>query len=75
MRNTPLIVMGVLLVAVGTLALFAGELLYRKRETVVEVGPLIVTADTQKSVPMPPIFGGIGMACGAVMIAVGARKK
>ncbi len=75
MRNTPLIVMGVLLVVLGTLALFSGELLYRQRETVVEVGPLIVTADTQKSVPLPPIFGGIGMACGAVMIAVGARKK
>ncbi|TXT22136.1 MAG: hypothetical protein FD138_3713 [Planctomycetota bacterium] len=75
MRNTPLIVMGVLVVVLGTLALFSSELLYRQRETVVEVGPLIVTADTQKSVLLPPIFGGIGMACGAVMVAVGARKK
>jgi len=75
MRNTPLIVMGVLFVVLGTAALLSGELTFGKRETVVEVGPLTVTADRKQTLPLSPIFGGIGMACGAVMVAVGARKK
>lgn len=75
MRNTPLIVMGVLLVVLGTAALLSRELTFGKRETVVEVGSLTVTADRKQTLPLSPIFGGIGMASGAVMIAVGARKK
>ena len=75
MRNSTFVVIGVLLIVLGTSALFAGELIYRKRETVVELGPLTVTADTQKSVPLSPIFGGLGVACGVVLIAVGARKS
>ena len=74
MRNTPFVVIGLLLVVVGTAAFFFQEFTYRQRETVVEVGPLVVTADKQKTVPLSPIFGGIGVVCGAVLIAVGARK-
>ncbi|MFM9964883.1 MAG: DUF3185 domain-containing protein [Planctomycetaceae bacterium] len=74
MRNTPFVVIGILLLVVGTAAFFFQEFSYRQRETVVEVGPVTVTADTQKSMPLSPIFGGIGVVCGIVLIAVGARK-
>ena len=74
MRNTPFVVMGVLLVVLGTAAFFSRELIYRQRETVVEVGSISVTADVQKTFPLSPVLGGIGMVCGAVLIAVGARK-
>ncbi len=75
MRNTPLIVIGVLLVVLGAAALLSGGFTYGKRETVVEVGPVTVTADRKQTVPLSPIFGGIGMACGAVMIVMGAKKN
>lgn len=75
MRNTPLIVMGVLLVVLGTAVLLSRGISFDKRETVVEVGPLTVTADRKQTLPLSPIFGGIGMACGAVMVVAGARKK
>ena len=75
MRNTTLIVVGVLLVTFGTAALLSGKLSYHKREKVVEVGPLSVTADTEKTMPISPIVGGIGVACGAVLVVVGARKS
>ena len=74
MRNTPFVVIGLLLVVVGTAAFFFQEFTYRQRETVVKVGPLSVTAETDKSLPLSPILGGIGVVCGAVLIAVGARK-
>lgn len=75
MRNTPLFVIGVLLVLAGAAGLYAGELSFGRRESVVEIGSVTVTADKKETTPIPPILGGIGMACGAVMIAVGARKK
>ena len=75
MRNTPLIVMGVLLIVLGVAAFLSRELIDGKRDLVVEVGSITVTADTQKKVPLSPILGGIGLVCGAVLIAVGSRKS
>lgn len=33
------------------------------------------TADRQKHVPVPPIFGGVALAAGAVLLVMGARQK
>lgn len=71
MRNTPLVAIGLLFVVLGTVALFSRELTYRQRETVVEVVPLRIIADTPKTVPLWPIFGGIGVVVGVASIAAG----
>ena len=75
MRRTPLIAIGVVLVLLGAAALIWPKLSYTQRETLVDVGPVNVTADTQKSVPLSPIVGGVLLAGGAVLIVVGARKS
>ena len=75
MRRTPLIAVGVVLVLLGAAALIWPKLSYTQRETLVDVGPVNVTADTQKSVPLSPILGGVLLAGGAVLIVVGARKS
>ena len=75
MRRTPLIVIGVVLVVLGAAALIWPKISYTQRETLVDVGPVNITADTKKSVPLSPILGGIALAGGAVLIVVGARKS
>ncbi len=75
MRRTPLIAIGVVLVLLGAAALIWPKLSYTQRETLVDVGPVNVTADTQKSVPLSPILGGVLLAGGAVLLVVGARKS
>jgi uncharacterized membrane protein len=75
MRRTPLIAIGVVLVLLGAAALIWPKLSYTQRETLVDVGPVNVTADTEKSVPLSPILGGVLLAGGAVLIVVGARKS
>ena len=75
MRRTPLIAIGVVLVLLGAATLIWPKLSYTQRETLVDVGPVNVTADTQKSVPLSPILGGVLLAGGAVLIVVGARKS
>ena len=75
MRRTPLIASGVVLVLLGAAALIWKSVSYTRRETVATLGPVNVTADTRKSVPLSPILGGIALAGGSVLIVVGARKS
>jgi uncharacterized membrane protein len=75
MRRTPLIAIGVVLILLGAAALVWQKVTYTERETVVEVGPVNVTADVKKTVPLPPILGGIALAGGVVLIIVGAKKS
>jgi uncharacterized membrane protein len=74
-RRTPLIAIGVVLVLLGAAALIWPKLSYTQRETLVDVGPVNITADTKKSVPLSPILGGVALAGGVVLIVVGARKS
>ena len=75
MRRTPLIAIGVMLAVLGAVALIWQGVSYTQRETLINVGNVKVTADTQKSLPLPPILGGIALAGGVALIVVGARKS
>ncbi len=75
MRRTPLIATGAVLVVLGATALIWKSVSYTQRETLVDAGPVNVTADTRKSVPLSPILGGIVLAGGVGFIVVGARKS
>jgi uncharacterized membrane protein len=74
MRRTPLTAIGVVLVLLGAAALLWPKISYTQRETLVDVGPVNVTADTKKSVPLSPILGGVVLAGGVVLLVVGVRK-
>jgi hypothetical protein len=75
MRRTPLIAIGVVLVVLGAAALIWKRVSYTQRETLIDAGPVNVTADTRKSVPLSPILGGAALASGVWLIVVGARKS
>jgi small-conductance mechanosensitive channel len=75
MRRKPLIAIGIVLLVLGAAALIWPKLSYTERETLVDVGSVNITADTEKSVPLSPILGGVLLAGGAVLIVVGARKS
>ena len=75
MRRTPLIAIGIILILLGASALVWQKVSYTARETVVEVGPVNITAETKKTVPLPPILGGMAIAGGVVLIIVGAKKS
>ena len=70
----PLIAIGVALVLLGAAALIWPKISYTQRETLVDVRPVNVTADTKKSVPLSPILGCVLLGGGIVLIVVGARK-
>ena len=67
-------IIGVILIVVGIIALAYGGFSYTKREKIIDAGPLQVSADREKTVPLPPILGGLCLAGGIVLVIVGSRK-
>lgn len=70
----PIGIVGLILIAIGIIALAYGGFSYTTREKVIDAGPLQVSADKQKSVPFPPILGGICLVGGIVLVLAGNRK-
>lgn len=68
------IIFAILLIALGVVAFGYQGFTYTTREKVVDIGPLQVTADTTKTLPLPPIVGAIALVGGIVLLVVGSRK-
>ncbi len=67
-------IVGVVLIVLGGAALAYQGVTYTKRDTVVDIGPLHATADHQKTVPIPPIIGGVAVIGGLVLLVAGLRR-
>jgi uncharacterized membrane protein len=67
--------LGIVLIVLGALALAYQGFTYTTREKVVDLGPLKITADKEKSIPLPPILGALALAGGIVLVFVGVRKS
>jgi hypothetical protein len=65
---------GVVLIVLGALALAYQGITYTSREKIIDIGPVQATADKQKTIPLPPIVGGLALVAGIVLVVVGARK-
>lgn len=72
MKGLP--ILGILLVLVGLVILAKPVISYTTKDKVVDVGPLEVTAEKEKHVPMSPIAGGAAVVAGVVMIAMGRKS-
>ncbi len=71
----PVTLVGLALIILGVIALAYQGITYTTREKVVDLGPLKITADKEKTIPLPPILGALALAGGVVLIVVGARKS
>jgi uncharacterized membrane protein YidH (DUF202 family) len=67
-------IIGILLIIIGVIALAYGGITYTKREKVIDAGPLQVSADKEKTVPLPPVLGGLCIVGGIVLLVAGSRK-
>jgi hypothetical protein len=71
----PLIIIGIVLIAVGLVSLAYQGITYTSRETVLDLEPIKATADTQKTIPLSPILGGLALAGGATLLAGAWRSR
>jgi len=73
--KAPAMLIGIALIALGLIALAYQGITYTTREKVVDLGPLKVTAQKEKTIPLPPILGGLALAGGIVLVVVASRKS
>jgi hypothetical protein len=69
-----LLVIAIVLIAIGVVSLAYQGITYTTREKVLEVGPIKATAEKQKTIPLPPILGGLALAGGVILLVAGARR-
>ena len=68
------VLLGALLLIAGLVGLASPMITYTKTEKVVDIGPVEVTAERERHVPLPPIVGGLAAIAGVVIIVAGTRK-
>jgi uncharacterized membrane protein len=73
--KVPLMIIGIVLVALGLIALAYQGITYTSRETIVDLGPIKATADRQRTIPLPPILGGLALAGGVAVLIGSARSR
>lgn len=68
------LIVAIVLIAIGVVSLAYQGITYTTREKIIDLGPLKATADKEKTIPLPPILGGLALAGGVVLLVVGARR-
>ena len=68
-------IVGIALIILGIMAFAYQGITYTSREKIIDIGPIQATADTQKTIPLPPLLGGLVLAGGIVLVMVGAKKS
>jgi hypothetical protein len=66
---------GIALIILGVVALAYQGITYTTREKIIDIGPLKASVDKEKSIPLPPIVGGLALAGGVILVIVGARRS
>jgi uncharacterized membrane protein len=72
--NNPLRIIGILLIVLGLVALAYQGITYTKSEKVLEVGPITATKETKKTIPLPPVLGGVALLGGVVLLVASSSR-
>jgi hypothetical protein len=68
-------IVGIVLIVIGLISLALGGISYTTKEKVVDIGPIEATAERHRTIPLPPLLGGLALAGGVVLLIAGSRKK
>jgi hypothetical protein len=67
--------LGVVLVVLGVAAFVIRQFTYTDREEIFDIGPFEATAETEEEVYVPLWVGGVLLAAGVVLVAVGSTNR
>jgi len=65
---------GIVLIVIGIIAFAYQGISFTTREKVVDLGPIQMSADKTRTLPLPPIVGGIALVGGIVLLVVGRKR-
>ena len=72
MRTTTFL--AVILIALGIVAFAYQGITYTTKEKVVDLGPLKVTTEKSKTIPLPPIVGAVALVGGIALLVMGRKQ-
>ena len=71
----PLVLIGILLIALGVVGLAVDNISFTERKTVLDVGPIKIQADEQRVIPIPTIAGVAAVVIGLGLCFMSTRKS
>ncbi|SEC57447.1 DUF3185 domain-containing protein [Terriglobus roseus] len=69
-----LVVVGVVLILAGVASLVTGGFSFTHQKKDVDAGPIQISHESTKHVPVGPIVAGVLIVCGLGLTVVGAKK-
>jgi hypothetical protein len=69
----PAALVGIILIALGVISLAYQGITYTTHKKVLDIGPVHATAEQHKTIPLPPILGGLALVGGVVLMASGKK--
>ncbi len=71
----PQLIVGILMIVLGSIALVHKGISYTTRDRVVDVGPVKIDADVKHNVYIEPLAGGLLLAGGVALLVMGKRNS
>lgn len=68
-------VAGILLIILGVISLAYQGIHYTTRKKVIDIGSIRATKEEHKTIPLPPILGGIALVGGMAMLVAAGKKE
>ncbi len=66
-------VAGLILIVIGVISLVFQGITYTRHKKVLQVGSFEATTEQHKTIPLPPIIGGVALVAGVALLMVGRR--
>ena len=66
---------GVVLIVLGLVGVLWGGFSWTREKTVVDLGPIQARAQERRTIPIPPLAGGIAIVAGVVLLVVPSRRR
>ena len=68
-------IVGIVLIGIGLVSLLLGGFSWNRQKTIVDIGPIKAESTERKTLPIPPIVGGLAMVGGVVLLLVPSRRR
>jgi hypothetical protein len=68
-------IVGIVLIILGLVGILWGGFSWTQEKTVVDVGPFKATTQEHKTIPFPPVAGGIALVAGVVLLVLPGRRR
>lgn len=72
MKTLPIV--GIILIILGIISFAYQGITYTTHKKIVDIGPIQASTTEHKTIPLPPILGGLALVGGIVLLVAGRKE-